>query len=105
MDQDSLPVRRMLVMSPRAYGASSSSPGPVYVDVVISELAIIFFILNLTDPRSVMLWDIAIMAPKIRGKTIRHCSIVHRKLTYPALLVEDIQWLIESSKLCWYRDD
>lgn len=58
------PVNRSIVMSPSPCGASSSSPGPVKCEVAICPPAISFFIENFISPFSVMVGDMAIMAPE-----------------------------------------
>jgi hypothetical protein len=61
----SLPPSLMMVMSPKDAGARSSSPGPVYVDLAISPPMRTFFSENFRWPLSVMVEDMAIMAPRI----------------------------------------
>ena len=62
-DQALSPVSRMLVISPSIGGPSSSSPGPVKVDELISPPATSFFMENLYAPLSEIDGDMAIMTP------------------------------------------
>ena len=61
--QTSLPVSRMVVMSPRVAGAKRSSPGPVNVDEASSPPATSFLRENLTLPFRVTVGDMAIITP------------------------------------------
>lgn len=74
----SLPVSRKVVMSPRKGGVKRSSPGPVYVDVIISPPATSFFMENLTAPLRVTVGDMAIMMPKVVGQGV----LSHRRVTW-----------------------
>lgn len=64
----SCPESLILVTSPNDCGANNSSPGPVKVVSDISPLAINFFMLNLTEPFTVIVGDMAIMAPGLTFK-------------------------------------
>jgi hypothetical protein len=67
----SLPPSLIMVMSPIEGGAKSSSPGPVYVDLDISPPISAFLRENLILPLSVIVGDIAIIAPVLKqGKLV-----------------------------------